>query len=135
MTKDFMGLVYRGCCCRVICLVWRKYKNLVWGFSMGLVTVFVTREGVMFVGYIWRVVSMSIQLVWLNNMFFGYRWLETELLTRQEVNMMDVETVGGDGQHVPWLQGVGDCACDQAGGEHGRGLWLRASYGVVSMSM
>ena len=49
----------------------------------------------MFVGYIWRVVSMSIQLVWMNNMFFGYRGLETELLTRQKVNMMDVETGNG----------------------------------------
>ena len=38
----------------------------------------------------------------------GYRWGV----------VMHVHAVGMDGQQVLGLQGVGDCACDQGGGEH-----------------
>ena len=58
------------------------------GCSRGLVTVFVIREVVMTEDYIWGVVSMSMQLVWMKNMSIGYRGLESVLVTRQGVNMM-----------------------------------------------
>ena len=47
---------------------------------------------------------MSMQLVVLGSMFFGYRGLEIVLVRREEKNMMD------------GLQRVGDSDCDQGGG-------------------
>ena len=81
---------------------------------------------------------MSLQLVWMDYKCLGYRGLETVLVTREEVNMLDVlrlvvtkdyrwvvlhvHAVGRDGQQGLGLQGVGDCAWEQGGGEHDGGF-------------
>ena len=55
-------------------------------------------------GFIWGVMSMLLQLVGMISMFLGYRGLETVLVNREGVNMVD------------GLQLVGDSVCDQEGG-------------------
>ena len=41
-------------------------------------------------GYMWGVVSMSMQLLWMDSMFSGYRGLEeTVFVNIEEMNMMD----------------------------------------------
>ena len=67
---------------------------------------------------------MLMLLVWMINMFLGYRGLEIVLVTRQqEVNMsmqlvwMVNKFLGYRGLETVVVsgQGVRDCACDQAG--------------------
>ena len=43
--------------------------------------------------------------------------------------VLHVHVLGMDGQQVLGLQGVGDCACDQGGGEHDDVLWLVMTKG------
>ena len=49
-----------------------------------------TREVVMTEDYIYGVVSMFMKLVWMNSITLGNRGLETVLVTKQGVNMVEV---------------------------------------------
>ena len=60
-----------------------ELQELGWGCSIGLVTLFVTRKVVM-------TEDMFMKLVWMNNITLGNRGLETLMVTKQGVNMVEV---------------------------------------------